>query len=220
MGLRGGQGIRLRQRPARRPVRRLLGAAVATAWLAACAAPIGDLSPSGFLGAEVVSPRPVPDVTLTDQDGQPFALRERTAGRVALIFFGYTNCPDICPVHLANLAAVLDKMDEEVRREVDVIFITTDPARDTLPHLRTWVKQFDRSFTGLTGPDSLLRATEIALGVLPAVRDSSRGADYEVGHAAQVIAVTRDGLARVQYPFGTRQRDWAHDLPRLVAYGD
>ena len=67
---------------------------------------------------------------------------------------------------------------------------------------------------------SLLRATEIALGVLPAVRDSSRGADYEVGHAAQVIAVTRDGLARVQYPFGTRQRDWAHDLPRLVAYGD
>jgi protein SCO1/2 len=195
-------------------------ALVAALLLIGCAAAPEQLSPSGFLGAEVIGPRPVPEVTLIDQDGAPFALRERTAGRVALLFFGYTNCPDICPVHLANLAAVLDKMDEDVRREVDVIFITTDPARDTLPRLRRWVRQFDRSFTGLTGPDSLIRATEIALGVLPAVRDTTGGPDYEVGHAAQVIAVTRDGLARVHYPFGTRQRDWAHDLPRLVAFGD
>jgi protein SCO1/2 len=216
MGIRGGEGIHLWKRVARRAV-------TVAGWVALAAACGGEdvpLSPSGFIGAEVVTPMAVPDLTFTDQDGEPFPLRERTAGRVALIFFGYTNCPDICPVHLANLAAVLDKMNEEVRRQVMVIFVTTDPARDTLPRLGTWVRQFDRTFIGLTGPDSLIQAAELALGVAPSVVDSSQSGVYEVGHAAQVVAATRDGMARVQYPFGTRQRDWAHDLPRLVAFGD
>lgn len=213
MGIRGGQGIHFRQWVARRSV-----AAMALGTIA-CGGASPPLSPSGFIGAEVIDPQPVPDVTLTDQDGKPFPLRERTAGRVALIFFGYTNCPDICPVHLANLAAVLDKMADEVRRDVAVIFVTTDPARDTIPHLGQWVHQFDPTFIGLTGPDSLIEQAELGLRVAPSIRDSTAGAGYQVGHAAQVIAVTRDGLARVQYPFGTRQRDWAHDLPRLIAFG-
>ncbi len=219
MGICRGEGIHLREWFARRSVNRALGWA-AVVLVAACGAPEQQLSPSGFIGAEVVTPVAVPEVTFTDQDGNPYPLRERIAGRVALIFFGYTHCPDICPVHLANLAAVLDKLSDEVRRDVSVIFITTDPARDSLPRLRSWVRQFDRSFVGLTGSDSLITATELALQVAPSVVDSSRDGAYEVGHAAQVIAVTRDGMARVQYPFGTRQRDWAHDIPRLVAFGD
>lgn len=212
MGIRSGQGIHLRQWFARRAV---VGLALGSL---ACGAETPPLSPSGFIGAEVIDPQPVPAVTLTDSDGQPYPLRERTAGRVALIFFGYTNCPDICPVHLANLAAVFDKLDDEVRRDVTVIFVTTDPARDTIPRLGEWVHQFDPTFVGLTGPDSLIRQAELGLRVMPSIRDSAATGDYDVGHAAQVIAVTRDGLARVQYPFGTRQRDWAHDLPRLIAF--
>lgn len=214
MGLCGRQGIHIRQWVARGTVAAVIGG------LAACASESVPLSPSGFIGAEVVDPQPVPEITLTDQDGQPFALRERTAGRVALIFFGYTHCPDICPVHLANLAAVLDKLDENVRQDVDVIFVTTDPVRDSLPRLKQWVQQFDPTFIGLTGTDSLIHAAETALRVMPSIRDSSAAAGYQVGHAAQVIAVTRDGIARVQYPFGTRQRDWAHDLPRLISFSE
>lgn len=189
--------------------------------LAGCGSPEQPLSPSGFVGAELARPQAVPDVVLTAPDGSPYHLADSTRDRVTLIFFGYTHCPDICPVHLANLAAVLDKLPDAVRRGVTVTFITTDPARDSLPRIRDWVRQFDRTFVGLGGSDSAIVAAQRGLGVQPAVRDTTGTAgDYLVGHAAQVIAVTRDGLARVWYPAGTRQRDWAHDLPRLVAFDD
>lgn len=188
--------------------------------LAACGAERPPLSPSGFVGAEVIGPRPIPDLELRTTDGAPYRLAEATRGRVTLLFFGYTSCPDICPVHLANLAAVLDKLPGEVRREITVVFVTTDPARDTPERLGAWVRGFDPDFVALTGSDSALVAAQLAAGVAPAVRDSAvAGSGYLVGHAAQVIAYTRDGFGRVQYPSGTRQRDWAHDLPRLVAYG-
>jgi protein SCO1/2 len=179
------------------------------------------LSPSGFVGAEVVTPRPMPDVTLTDANGDPFPLAEKTRGRVTLLFFGYMHCPDICPVHLANIAAVLDKLPDEVRREITVIFVTVDPARDTMPALHQWVTGFDPRFIALTGSDSTIKAAQLAAGLLTAQRDTvtATTAGYLVGHASQVIAHTRDGLGRVQYPFGTRQRDWAHDIPKLIGYG-
>lgn len=173
-------------------------------------------SPSGYSGAEMPVPLPMPELVFTDADGAPYHLADETRGKVALVFFGYTNCPDICPVHLANIAAVLHKLPDEIRRDVAVIFITTDPARDSLPRLRQWVRQFDRGFVGLTGSDSLIVAAEQLLGVTPAMADSSTSSGYLVQHAGQVIAFTRDGMARVQYPFGTRQRDWARDLPRLL----
>jgi protein SCO1/2 len=188
--------------------------------LAACQGSPPLLSPSGYRGAEMPTPLPMPDLVLTDADGEPYHLAEQTRGKVSLLFFGYTNCPDICPVHLANIAAVLHKLPDEVRRDVTVIFVTTDPARDSLPRLREWVRQFDRRFVGLTGTDSMIAAAEHALGVTPAAVDSTTSVGYLVQHAGQVIAFTRDGMARVQYPFGTRQRDWAHDLPKLLAAGE
>ena len=180
-----------------------------------------DLSPSGFVGAELPKPVPKPDFTFTDSKGKPFPFVAKTAGRVTLLFFGYTSCPDICPVHLANIAAVLDKLSDDIQRQVMVIFVTTDPGRDSLPVLDAWVKGFDPNFIGLTASDSVLAAAQALVKLLPAERDTLRDAKggYRVGHAATVIAYTPDGLGRVMYPFGTRQRDWAHDLPALVAYG-
>lgn len=180
-----------------------------------------DSSPSGFFGAELPLPVPKPDFTFTDSKGKPFPFVAQTAGKVTLLFFGYTSCPDICPVHLANIAAVLDKLPDDVQRHVAVIFVTTDPARDTIPALDTWIKGFSPTFIGLTASDSVLAAAQAMVKVLPAERDTVRDAKggYTVGHSATVIAYTRDGLGRVMYPFGTRQRDWAHDLPLLVAYG-
>ncbi|MBK9548705.1 MAG: SCO family protein [Gemmatimonadetes bacterium] len=181
-----------------------------------------ELSPGGFIGAEVVSPRPMPNLVLTDAKGAPYNLAEQTRGTVTLLFFGYMHCPDVCPVHLANIAAVLDKLPEEVSRQIKVVFVTVDPARDSMAVLAPWVAGFDPRFIALTGSDSTIKAAQLAAGLLTAEKDTvtaSAAGTYLVGHASQVIAHTRDGLGRVQYPFGTRQRDWAHDLPRLVEYG-
>lgn len=161
-----------------------------------------------------------PDVTLTDTDGRPFAFRTETEGLVTLLFFGYTHCPDVCPIHMANIAAVLGDLPYAVRERIRVVFVTTDPERDTPARMREWLDRFDRSFVGLRGSGPEVDAFQAALRLPSAVRQPSRpgplpGA-YAVGHAAQVLAFTADGRARVVYPFGTRQEDWAHDLPRLV----
>jgi protein SCO1/2 len=160
---------------------------------------------------------PRPDFTLTDTHGQPFDFRTKTDDTVTLLLFGYLNCPDVCPVHLTNIATVLHGLPYDVTGHVRVVFITTDPARDTPEKLDKWLTGFDPSFIGLRGTPDQVKNIEAAVNVAPAslgIPDSS-GA-YEVGHAAQVIAFTRDDSAHVVYPFGTRQADWAHDLPLLV----
>jgi protein SCO1/2 len=177
------------------------------------------LSPHGFSGVELTPAVAKPASEFTDSRGRSFRFDSATTDKVTLLLFGYTNCPNECPVHLANLAAVLDKMPEEVQRHVTVVFITTDPARDSLAILDAWVKGFDPQFIALTGPDSIVAAAE-RTARLPAAQPAAPGPDgaYTVGHATAVIAYTRDGWGRVAYGFGTRQREWAHDLPLLVNY--
>jgi protein SCO1/2 len=124
---------------------------------------------------------------------------------------------------MANIAAVLRDLDYAERSRIRVVFVTTDPQRDTPAVVRAWLDRFDRSFIGLRGTKEEVDAIQAALHLPAAIRQPSRpgplpGA-YAVGHAAQVLAFTADGRARVVYPFGTRQADWAHDLPLLVAGG-
>lgn len=187
---------------------------------AGCGTPVASsLSPHGFAGTELATALRKPGDQFRDSHGRPFRLDSATAGKVTLLMFGYTNCPDVCPVHLANLAAVLDKMPDEVQRNVVVVFVSIDPARDSLPALNAWVKGFDPSFVGLTAPDSTIAAVERGLQLPPSLPGRRTGSGYTVGHSSEVIAFTRDGWGRVAYPFGTRQKEWAHDLPLLVAYG-
>jgi protein SCO1/2 len=214
VGFRGREGFRLRQWIARGAVAALLAA------LAACGESSSrERSSTGLVGEEIAAPFAMPDIALVDAAGEPWNLAAETSGKVALIFFGYQSCPDICPVHLANVAAVLKKLPDEVRREVQMIFVTTDPARDTMPQLQQWVNLFDRDFIALTGTPEQLDAAQRALGLVAAVADTAamqRGENYVVGHATPVVAFTADGMARAMYPFGTRQRDWANDLPILT----
>lgn len=177
------------------------------------------LSLHGFIGTELAAPVSKPDFAFTDTRGQGFRFDSATRDKVTLVFFGYTNCPDICPVHLANLAAALDKMPDSVQRHIAVIFVTTDPARDSIPVLEKWVHGFDPTFIGLTATDSIVGAAQRIVDEPATIRGApdAKGA-YPVAHAAQVIAFTRDGKGRVAYAPGTRQKDWAHDLPLLVAY--
>jgi protein SCO1 len=177
-----------------------------------------ERSAGGYAGVELEHPKPLPPVVLTDLAGRPFDLRAGAAGRVTLLFFGYTHCPDICPVHMANLAAVLRQLPDEVSRRIRVVFVTTDPGRDTPARLARWLGDFSPEFIGLTGSPKEIARAQAAAGITAATVPDSAGSReaYAVSHAAQVLAYTPDGLGRVAYPAGTRQVDWAHDLPLLV----
>ncbi len=176
-----------------------------------------SVAPDRLRGVEPPNPEPKPAFTLTDLDGRRYDFLAETAGRLTFLFFGYTHCPDICPVHLANLAAALARLPRADADRVRVVFVTTDPQRDTPERMKRWLGAFDPAFVGLTGSRAELEAAQRAAGVAPTVAQPAPGdTGYAVGHAAQVIAYGPDGNMRAQYPFGTRQKDWAHDLPILL----
>jgi protein SCO1/2 len=169
-------------------------------------------SDDGWRGDLLVDPWERPDFTLTDTEGAPFDFRAETEGRLTLLFFGYTSCPDICPIHMATLAEALDRpsMPDPV-----VVFVGIDTERDTPDAVRTFLDQFDPTFIGLTGTDAEIEAAQEATGVPVGYAAPNGEGSSLVGHAAQVTLYTSDDLAHLAYPFGTRQDDWATDLPRV-----
>jgi len=202
-----------------RPIRAaVIAAALALLVTPACKPdPRRPFNPDGLAAPRVEPPIPKPDFVLTRTDGTPFDFRRETDGFVTLLFFGYTNCPDICPVHLANIAAALKKLGPEVNNVVKVVFVTNDPARDTPDVLRTYLDRFDHRFIGLTGDSLAINDAMRQLSLSPIVREEgTQPGGYTIGHSAIVLAFTRDDLAHVVYPFGIRQDDWARDLGLLT----
>jgi len=160
-----------------------------------------------------------PDFTLTDTAGQPFNLDRQTAGYVTLLYFGYTHCPDICPTQMANIALGLSHQSASVRSHIKVVFVTTDPHRDSPQVLRQWLANFNPSFIGLTGTDQQITAAEAAVGMPPAEVEPIGGGNYSVDHAAWVLAFTLDNQAHAIYPAGFDTASvWSHDLSRLVTW--
>lgn len=174
--------------------------------------------PGEFRGTALDQPLEKVDFTLTDTEGQPFHFVERTRDKLTLLFFGYTNCPDVCPVHMAGLGAVIDRLPFEMRNRIAVVFVSTDPERDSAERIREWLDGFGPRFIGLRGDIDTVNRVQESFGIAPAAKGApdARGG-YAVGHAAQVIAFQPDGIARYAYPFGTRQDDWLNDIPMLLA---
>ncbi len=187
-------------------------------WMAGCkpSGPKGvDLD--GLKGPMVTPPIAKPDFVLNTTAGRPFNFRQETEGYATLLFFGYTHCPDVCPVHLANIAAALKTVSPTVGEHLKVVFVTTDPARDTPAALRAWLDKFDKRFIGLVGTREEVTAVLQRMRLPPFAVDSTPGdSTYYVDHVAMVIAFTRDDLAHVVYPFGVKQADWANDLVILT----
>jgi protein SCO1/2 len=196
--------------------------AIGTILLASACKPPGPkvFNPAGLAGPTVDPPIAKPDFVLRTTEGRPFDFRKETEGYIALLFFGYTHCPDICPVHLANIAAALSKAGPEVNNAIKVVFVTTDPDRDTPQVMRHWLDKFDPRFIGLTGDSASIGAAlrQLRMGA-PTREQLPNDTTYYVGHSAIVLAFTRDNLAHVVYPFGVRQADWAKDLQLLVTKG-
>lgn len=168
-----------------------------------------------FRGGVLEPSRPRPVFTLQTTSGEPFEFASATAGTLTMLFFGYTNCPDVCPVHMANLAQVRKTLAPSVNRQLRVVFVTTDPERDTPEVLDKWLAAIGGDIIGLTGTPEAIRLAQEASRVPPAFKEGD-GPNYSVGHMAWVIAITPDNQVRLMYPFGTRQEDWAHDIPLLL----
>ena len=162
-------------------------------------------------------PISMPYLELTDTEGGLYDLRAETDGYLSLVFFGYTNCPDVCPVHMATLAGVFDELAPEVRDAMKVIFVSTDPERDTPERLREWLGAYHPSFLGLRGEVETINSalTEMKLPGI-AVVPGRHGSDPIIGHPSAILAFGPDGLARVRYLFGVRRADWGNDLPVLI----
>ncbi len=208
---------------------RLAGAvAVASASLvlAGCAGqsggpPVADVSvqDDGLTGIVLPTPYDVPHVRLTDTSGAPYALDADTTKPVTLVFFGYTHCPDICQVVMANLASALTRLDDAHRARVGMLFVTTDPARDDATTLREYLDRFDPGFEGLTGPLPRIVTAGKALGVPVEQGAKLPSGGYEVAHGTQVVGVRPDGTAPVVWTGTASPADVAADLTTILDDG-
>jgi protein SCO1/2 len=176
--------------------------------------PAGD--PNGLRGATLDRPYALPAKSLTDTNGNEFNLVTSTKKPVTLVFFGYTNCPDVCPTVMADLASALTKLDKSVRDQVQMVFITTDPARDTGPVIRKYLDRFDPSFVGLTGQLASIKSIAGAVGVPVEGMKKLPSGGYEVGHGAQVLGFGKDDKATVIWLSNAAIGDLAHDFGKLV----
>lgn len=170
-----------------------------------------------YRGGLVSPPLPKPKFTLTDTSGTAYDFFAQTQGHVTFLFFGYTRCPDMCPLQMQMIAQALKKMPKEAADQLRVVFVTTDPERDTPAVLRSWLDHFDKRFVGLTGSQSAIDAAQVAANLSPAKRSATRASGaYDLAHAAFALAYTKDNLAHVIYPVGVKEEDLAHDLPYLA----
>ena len=200
--------------------------ALATVALAACSAPAPDNpggaiiattgNPGGFRGAYLDRPYPLPEGSFTDTEGTAFDFRVSTRTPATLVFFGYTYCPDVCNAVLADVAAALRRVDPAIRAKLSLVFVTTDPKRDTPEVIREYLDRFDSSFVGVTAPLPVIEAAANRLGVPLTGEKKLPGGGYEVGHGAQVIGFAGD-KGRVVWVPGTPVGDLKHDFTKLVA---
>lgn len=168
-----------------------------------------------FYGAEPATPYTMPDITLTATNGDSFNLVTDTAYPVTLVFFGYTHCPDVCPLVMSDLTAVYLQLSPAVRAKTQVLFITTDPARDTPAALTEYLDRFDDRFVGLTGDITEIKSAAAAMGVAVSGMKRLPSGGYEVGHGAQVIGF-RGNQAPVIWTPGTPVRDMVSDITKLA----
>jgi protein SCO1/2 len=146
------------------------------------------------------TPRPLPAFALVDQDGRQFG-PERLRGSWNFLFFGFVNCPDVCPTTLATLAAVRRALGRRPREpQPGVVFASVDPARDTPATLGNYVRHFDATITGVTGGSAAVDSLTRELGVAVIIGSPDENGNYSVDHSTSVFLV--DPEARVAAIFG------------------
>jgi protein SCO1 len=175
--------------------------------------------PDSFRGTTYAEPYPVaPEIELPRAAGTDFQLSQ-ARGKVVALFFGYTSCPDICPTTMAELKQALDKLGSK-SDQVQVLFVTVDPQRDTPERVQEYVDHFNPRFIGLSGSEPELAKVWNDYGVFRQVVDSTSAAGYLVDHTARVTLIDQQGNLRVSFPFDTPVADVVHDLNLLLSASD
>jgi len=163
-------------------------------------------------------PREAPAFSLKGSNGKQLNLRDYL-GKVVILEFGYTFCEDVCPVTLAHLTEVFKKLGSATR-DVQLIYVTVDPERDSPERLREHLTAFNPSFLGATGMPDELKAVQKAYGVVARQAVSrNRALRYAVDHSSSLYLVDRQGKLRGLVPFGTPVDDIVHDLQLLLKMG-
>ena len=183
--------------------------------LVCAVAPGRTAEAASFRSGAFEPPRPATEFALPSATGAEFRL-SRQRGSVIALAFGYTNCVDVCPTVLAELAQMRARLGDGAKR-VQVVYITVDPERDSSARLRAYTEQFDRTIVGLTGSREQLAQIWKAYGVSVARRELPGGnAHYAVHHSSSVFLIDRAGRLRVMAPFGTPLDDIVHDVRMLL----
>ena len=181
----------------------------------------GDDPKAQFNGRILDKPYEVPDVALTTTGGDEYSVATDRNEPLTLVFFGYTHCPDICPMVLGSLSSALTKLDEADRERVEVVVVTTDPARDTEQVLRDYLDGFDPAWEGLTGDLDSIRALAKPLGIYVDEGKQLPSGGYDLGaHGTSVVGVDDSGEASVYWEQDTSPAQFASDIHTLLNEDD
>jgi protein SCO1 len=166
-----------------------------------------------ILKAGVFSPpRLAPDFSLGGSNGSEVKL-STYRGRVVVLAFGFTSCPDVCPITLATLAQARKKLGAQ-GNELQVVYITVDPERDDAARMRTYLAVFDPTFVGGTGTSERLDAVRKEYGI--AASRKIAGTSYGFSHSSFTYLIDREGKLRALMPYGHSADDYVHDLRILL----
>ena len=156
-----------------------------------------------------------PDFTLTNQDGEKVTLGD-FKGKAVFMFFGYTHCPDICPVTLANLNGAVNELGND-KDKVRVIFVTVDPERDSQAELKKYVTYFNKDFIGLTGTPDEIRNVADAYHVFYLKEEAGSDSGYLMGHTSSVYLINPEGRIVLRYPQSKMDpKEIAKDVERIL----
>jgi protein SCO1/2 len=171
--------------------------------------------PYALRGSAIQQPFAAPDFSLPDGRGGQYRLSEQQ-GRLVLIFFGYTSCPDVCPATLSEMKQIRQRLGADAG-QVEFVFITVDPERDLPEKISTYASAFDPSFVGLSGSPEQLEPVWKAYGVYhQANKKTPTDAQYAVEHSSRIYLVDTAGNLRLTYAFGTAVDDILQDVRHLL----
>ncbi|MEQ6901709.1 SCO family protein [Nocardioides sp. YIM 152588] len=197
-----------------RSVRSVLAVGLALVTLGALAA--CGTEPQEFTGRRLEHPWRAADIALTDTAGDAYSLAGDAEEPLTLVFFGYTHCPDLCPLVMSNIAAAMNRLDDEDRDQVGMVFVTTDPARDDEAALRRYLDGYDPSFVGLTGDLSAIIEVGKPLKVYVSDGQELPTGGYDLGgHTTSVLGL-EDGEAVVLWNENTTAPEYAADIHTLL----
>lgn len=169
----------------------------------------------------IVLPKPyhVSDATLVDTEGHASSLKSVSTKPLTLVYFGYTNCKDVCPTTLGNIAAALARISDTERHEVGLVFVTSDPARDDEKTMRKYLDRFDPSFVGLTGDIAQIIDAGNSVGVYVEEGTKLASGGYDVTHGDTLTGVLPDGSAPLVWDNGFSSKQLSADLDQVLTDG-